>query len=157
LKSLLSQAACLHAGEGRPVADGFINLLAAAGVGAFGTSDRESAGRASRLQRVKTFVLDNLSDDSLSARSIASANSLTSRYINRLFEIEGTSLMRWVWLQRLEGAREMLATTGEAYAIGSVAYAYGFKSASHFSHAFRRQFGHAPRATARAGDSGGED
>ena len=157
LKSMLGQVPCLNAGEGKSVADGLINMLAAAGVGAFGTSDRELAGRASTLQRIKAFVLDNLSDDSLCACSIAAANGLTSRYINRLFEIEGTPLMRWVWRQRLEGARARLATKGEAYAIGSVAYAYGFKSASHFSHAFRRHFGHAPRATTRGGDSAGLD
>jgi AraC family transcriptional activator of tynA and feaB len=156
LKSLLAQVTCLHPAEGKPVADGFINLLAAAGVGAFGTSGREIAGRAATLQRVKAFVLDNLSDDSLCARSIASANGVTSRYINRLFEAQGVSLMRWVWRQRLEGARATLSTKGEAHAVGSVAYAYGFKSASHFSNAFRRQFGYAPRATARRGDPAGQ-
>jgi AraC-like DNA-binding protein len=153
LKSLLGQVGALNPGEGKPLADGLINILAAAGVGAFSADDHELAGRASTLQRVKVFVLDNLSDDSLSARSIATANGLTSRYINRLFEPEGVSLMRWVWRQRLERARAVLANTGEPQAIGNVAYAYGFKNASHFSHAFRRQFGYAPRAIAHAGDS----
>ena len=105
---------------------------------------------------MKVFILDNLSDDSLSAPSIAAASGLTSRYINRLFEPEGVSLMRWVWRQRLEGARAVLASKREPYAIGNVAYAYGFKNASHFSHAFRRQFGYAPRATASDEGVGGE-
>jgi AraC-like DNA-binding protein len=156
LRSLLGQVGALNPGEGKPVADGLINMLAATGAGAFGAREQELAGRTSTLQRVKLFVLDNLSDDSLSARSIAAANGLTSRYINRLFEPEGVSLMRWVWQQRLEGAHAVLANKGEPHAIGNVAYAYGFKNASHFSHAFRRQFGYAPRATARDGDSGGE-
>ena len=153
LKSLLSQAGYLNPGEGRPVADGLINMVAAAGVGAFGTNDQQLAGGASTLQRVKAFIIDNLSDDSLSAHSIAAANGLTSRYINRLFEAEGVSLMRWVWRQRLEGAHAVLGGAREPHAIGDVAYAHGFKNASHFSHAFRRQFGYAPRATVRAGDS----
>ena len=153
LRSLLSQAGALNPGEGKPIADGLINMLAAAGVGTFGAGGHEFSGRASTLQRVKVFILDNLSDDSLSARSIASASGLTSRYINRLFEPEGVSLMRWVWRQRLEGARAVLAGKREPHAIGNVAYAYGFKNASHFSHAFRRQFGYAPRATTRDEDS----
>ncbi len=156
LKSLLGQADALNPGEGKPIADGLINMLAAAGVGTFGAGELELAGRASTLQRVKVFILDNLSDDSLSARSIAAASGLTSRYINRLFEPEGVSLMRWVWRRRLEAARAVLASKREPHAIGNVAYAYGFKNASHFSHAFRRQFGYAPRATARDGDSSGE-
>lgn len=149
LKSLLGQAGALNPGEGKPIADGLINMLAAAGVGTFGAAEHELAGPASTLQRVKVFILDNLSDDSLSARSIADASGFTSRYINRLFEREGVSLMRWVWRQRLEGARALLASTRSPQAIGNVAYAYGFKNASHFSHAFRRQFGHAPSVTAR--------
>jgi AraC-like DNA-binding protein len=156
LNSLLEQAGALNPGEGKPVADGLINMLAAAGAGSFGAGDHELLGRASTLQRVKAFVLDNLSDDALSARSIAAANGLTSRYINRLFEPEGVSLMRWVWRQRLEGARAVLAGKREPHAIGNVAYAYGFKNASHFSHAFRRQFGYAARTTVRDGDLSGE-
>ncbi len=153
LNSVLGQADALNPGEGKPIADGLINMLAAAGVGIFGAGGHELAGRASTLQRVKVFILDNLSDDSLSARSIAAASGLTSRYINRLFEPEGVSLMRWVWRQRLDGARAVLASKREPHAVGNVAYAYGFKNASHFSHAFRRQFGYAPRTTARDGDS----
>ena len=156
LKSLLAQAGALKPGEAKPVADGLINMLAAAGVGTFGAGDHELASRVSTVQRVKVFILDNLSDDSLSAHSIAAANGLTSRYINRLFEPEGVSLMRWVWRQRLDGARAVLAGRREPPAIGNVAYAYGFKNASHFSHAFRRQFGYAPRATACEADSSGE-
>jgi AraC family transcriptional regulator, positive regulator of tynA and feaB len=149
LRSLLGQAGSLHPGEGRPVADGLVSMLEAAGVGAHGHRKGGTAAGDSTLQRVKAFVLDNLSDDSLCAHSIAVANGVTSRYINRLFEREGMSLMRWVWQQRLENARRVLAHTRETHAVGGVAYAYGFKSASHFSHAFRRQFGHAPSSTSQ--------
>jgi len=155
LNSLLGHAGALNPGEGKPIADGLISMLAAAGVGASRAADL--AGPASTLQRVKAFILDNLSDDSLSACSIAAASGLTARYINRLFEPEGVSLMRWVWRRRLEGARAVLASKREPHAVGNVAYAYGFKSASHFSHAFRRQFGYAPRATASDGDSSADD
>ncbi len=156
LKSLLGQAGSLNPGEGKPVADGLISMFAAAGIGASYAGEHPLAGRACTLQRVKIFILDNLSDDALSARSIAAASGLTSRYINRLFEPEGVSLMRWVWRQRLEGARAVLSSKREPHAIGNVAYAYGFKNASHFSHAFRRQFGYAPRTVVRDEDSSGE-
>ncbi len=109
------------------------------------------ATSASALQRVKAFILENLSDESLSANLVAAANGLTARYINKLFEREGTSLMRWVWSQRLQAARAALARGQlDSLSIGNVAYAYGFKSASHFSHAFRRCFGYPPRAERQA-------
>jgi AraC-like DNA-binding protein len=152
LKSTLSQAPRLQAGQTRHLADGLVMLVAAAGAGLAAPSAAEAATPRSTLLRVKTFVLDNLADDSLSAESVAEANGLSARYINKLFEREGASLMRFVWTQRLEAARAALADADFGpSSIGAVAYACGFKSASHFSHAFRRHFGHAPRTERRAG------
>jgi AraC family transcriptional activator of tynA and feaB len=154
LKSVLGQATCLHARQGQLVADGLVKVIAAASVDLADARGRESTTCALTLRRVKTFVVENLSDDSLSAESVAAANGLTARYINKLFEREGSSLMRWLWQQRLEAARAALTgAEPESRSVGDVAYAYGFKSASHFSHAFRRQFGYPPRAAKRAEES----
>jgi AraC-like DNA-binding protein len=147
VNSMSAQAANLNADQGRLVADGLVNLIAAAGMAREDVAPKP-ATPDSALRRVKAFILGNLADESLSAETVAAANGLTVRYINKLFEREGTSLMRWVWGQRLQAARAALSR-GEpdgAGSIGNVAYACGFKSASHFSHAFRRSFGYPPRA-----------
>jgi AraC-like DNA-binding protein len=150
LTSIAGQAADVRPGQGRSICDALVRMIAAASFGAQ-AGDPHSPAQVTALQRVKAFALDNLSDDALSADSVAAATGLTTRYINKLFEREGASLMRWVWLQRLEAARAALAESPlEAHAVGHVAYAHGFKSASHFSHAFRRHYGHAPRAEQRA-------
>lgn len=155
LKSMLSQAAYLRPAQGRPVADGLVNLLAAAGFDWAEADSGKLKGRASTLRRVKTFIIENLSDDSLSADTVAAASGVTARHINKLFEQEGSSLMRWVWRQRLEAVRAALAEPDlERNSIGDIAFAYGFKSASHFSHAFRRQFGYPPRMERRIGRGG---
>jgi AraC family transcriptional regulator, positive regulator of tynA and feaB len=148
VNSVWTQAAHLDPSQGRRIADGLVNMIAAAGIG------QTTATSASALQRVKAFILENLSDESLSANLVAAANGLTARYINKLFEREGMSLMRWVWSQRLQAARAALARGQlDSHSIGDVAYAYGFKSASHFSHAFRRCFGYPPRAERQCGSS----
>lgn len=146
LKVAVDEAAHLPAESRQPVADGLVRMIGAIGAGA----EHVCAPKAhvSPLERVKSFVLENLADDSLSAKSVAVASGLTARYVNKLFEREGSSLMRWVWQQRLKGARAALTSGDESFpSIGSVAYSYGFKSASHFSHAFRRTFGHSPRTS----------
>ena len=139
VNSVLAQAAHLDAAQGRRVADGLANMIAAAGMGCE-DGPPEPATPQSALQRVQAFILENLADDSLSADSVAAANGLTARYINKLFEREGASLMRWVWRQRLEAARAALAREQfDSHRIGT----------SHFSHAFRRCFGYPPRAEKR--------
>ncbi len=150
LKSIVNHAAHLRPEQGRPVADGLLNMITAAGLDLAEPPADEPKGPALTLRRVKAFILENLSDDSLSADSVAAANGLATRYINKLFEREGSSLMRWVWRQRLDAARAALARAAlDSHSVGSVAYTYGFKTASHFSHAFRRQFGYPPRAEKR--------
>lgn len=149
IDTVAAQAAHLDPAQGRRVANGLLAMTAAAGMG----RDADTATLrtpSAALRRVKAFILANLTDETLSADSVAAANGLTVRYINKLFEREGASLMRWVWQQRLEAARAALAQrTLDSHSIGTVAYAYGFKSASHFSHAFRRYFGYPPRAEKR--------
>jgi AraC family transcriptional activator of tynA and feaB len=163
VSSVWTQAAHLDASQSQRIADGLVSMIAAAGAGREDASAEASAAIASRegiatsssgLQRVKAFILENLPDESLSASSVAAANGLTARYINKLFEREGMSLMRWVWNQRLQAARAALARGQlDSHSIGNIAYAYGFKSASHFSHAFRRCFGHPPRAERQYGST----
>jgi AraC family transcriptional regulator, positive regulator of tynA and feaB len=148
VNSALMEAKHLDAGQSRRVSNGLLALMAAAGSGREDGLPEPSTP-TSTLRRVKAFLLENLSDDSLSADAVATATGLTVRHINKLFEREGASLMRWLWRQRLHAARAALARRGlQSHSIRSVAFAYGFKSASHFSHAFRRCFGHPPRAEA---------
>ena len=149
MNCVMAQAAHLDPGQSRRIADGLVDMIAAAGMGRENDLPRPTTS-ASALRRVKAFVLDNLSDEALSANSVAAANGLTARYINKLFEREGASLMRWVWRQRLQAARAALAHGNPgAHSIANVAYAHGFKSASHFSHAYRRCFGYPPRVEKR--------
>ncbi|MHC4241202.1 MAG: helix-turn-helix domain-containing protein [Planctomycetota bacterium] len=146
LKAVLDEASNLRPDDGDLLAEGIVSLLGAA---ANGVGDKwqqiSNDHRAATLWGIKKYIIENLSDDSLSSRTIAEAYGLSPRYINKLFEEEDTSLMRWTWKQRLERAKDSLIygpTTGRS--ISDVAFALGFKSASHFSHAFRKHFGYTP-------------
>ena len=124
----LMEAKRLNVYQSQRVADGLLAMIAAVGLGRDDCLTEPSTP-TSALRRVKAFLLENLSDDSLSADAVAAANGLTVRYINKLFEREGASLMRWLWRQRLHAARAALARGDhEPHAIRSVAFAYGLKS-----------------------------
>jgi len=101
------------------------------------------------LVRAKLWIETHLSE-SLSSERVAGACRLSARHLNRLFEREGTSLMRYVWDRRL--ARCHLDVTDPAMRgrpVGEIAFAAGFNDLSHFSRAYRARYGCAPRDTRR--------
>lgn len=98
------------------------------------------------LTRVKIFINDNLRDPALSAQQIACATGLSARYIGKLFEREGSSLMRYVLRRRLErcGA-ELQSPLCSTLRISEVAFRWGFNDMSHFSRVFRDFYGCSPK------------
>jgi AraC-like DNA-binding protein len=93
-------------------------------------------------QRIEQFILSRLDDPGLNVPEIAGALRMSRRYVHRLFEVEG-GVMQWAMAQRLQACRQEIAARG-ARTICEVAYGWGFKSASHFTHAFKRHFGNLP-------------
>jgi AraC family transcriptional activator of tynA and feaB len=102
-------------------------------------------GRSDTLERIKAFIRRNLSDLDLSPSKVADVSRLSTRYLNRLLEHEGTSLSRFIWEQRLEKAAGDLANPAlRSWSISEIAYNSGFRNISHFSAAFRERFDKAP-------------
>jgi len=98
------------------------------------------------LERIRAFVRDNLHDSSLDAEMISQAVNLSTRHIYQLFTAEQTSLMKWVWSERLERCREDLVSRQLSNRpIGEVAYGWGFSDVAHFSRAFKEKFDMTPR------------
>jgi AraC family transcriptional regulator, positive regulator of tynA and feaB len=99
------------------------------------------------LARIKLWINTHLGGD-LSAERIAARCCLSVRHINRLFEREGTSLMRYVWERRLACCRRDLTDSAMHHRpISDIAFSAGFKDLSHFSRAYRARYGCAPSDT----------
>jgi AraC-like DNA-binding protein len=96
--------------------------------------------------RVKRYIDRHLGNEALDASSIAAGVGLSSGYLNRLFHERGSSLMRYLWSQRLEYAGQLLrdARGGESR-ISEIAWRCGFTSSAHFSRRFRQQYGTSPK------------
>ncbi len=94
-------------------------------------------------QRVERYILEHLRDPELSVARVARDLSLSVRYVHKLFEAQGQQVMQWAQGQRLQACRRELASR-RSRPVSDVAYAWGFASPSHFSRAFKRQFGVPP-------------
>jgi AraC-like DNA-binding protein len=92
---------------------------------------------------VESYLLSNLHDRGLSISTIASALNITPRTLNRVFASVETTPMRWLWQQRLAASRRAL-TEGRINSVTDAALSFGFSDVSHFSRAFKAEFGKSP-------------
>lgn len=109
-------------------------------------ADSTPGERGALLSKIQQYILERLDDTQLSVRSIAAAHWISVRTLHLVFSESGTSVARWVRQQRLERCRrELMSATGST-TITSVAFRWGFNDASHFSRAFKQEFGVPPSA-----------
>jgi len=109
--------------------------------------DESSMGaREVALLRAKMLIDANLGDPCLDTNRIARRLGLSARYLNRLFNSEQTSLMRYVWNLRLDRCRdELVRLEPGQHRVLDIALRWGFSDMSHFSRAFKLRFGISPR------------
>jgi AraC-like DNA-binding protein len=113
--------------------------------------------RAARLCAIKADIIDNLARQDLSIGTVAARQGVTPRYVQVLFEDEGTTFSEFVLGQRLVRANRMLTDWRFAgWTITTIAFEAGFGDLSYFNRAFRRLYAASPsevRAAARREDS----
>ena len=148
-QTMLQEAMSLDISGSEPAAsrisNSLLDVLAATFEVGSNLSDTQSTHQVNLLDRAKSFMLTNLDDAELDIETIVDTVGVSRRTLNRLFANEHTSPIRWLWQQRLERARLMLEE-GQENRVTSVAVACGFSDFSHFSRAFKTQFGMPPKA-----------
>jgi AraC-like DNA-binding protein len=109
--------------------------------------------RAVRFFAIKADIAVRLGRGTLSVGEVAARQAVTPRYVQRLFEAEGTTFSEFVLAQRLLRAQALLRDPHLFdRTITSVAFDVGFRDLSYFNRSFRRRFGATPsdvRAAAR--------
>jgi AraC-like DNA-binding protein len=101
--------------------------------------------RAARLAAIKLDIGKSLRRNDLSIGALAQRHGVTPRYIQKLFESEGTTFTEHVIERRLLEARRMLTDPQFAHhSIGEVALKAGFGDLPYFTRSFRRRFGMTP-------------
>ncbi|MGA2944007.1 MAG: AraC family transcriptional regulator [Xanthobacteraceae bacterium] len=125
-----------------------VHDLIALAVGATRETSDMANGRglqAARLSAIKGDITSGLGSERLDIASIARRRGVTPRYVQMLFEAEGTTFTEYVLEQRLARAHRMLADPGlRDWTIGAIAFEAGFGNLSYFNRVFRRVFGATP-------------
>jgi AraC-like DNA-binding protein len=117
------------------VLDGFVQ----------GGGQRNEGGiRAARLELIKKDIFDRLGDPSLSVNFIARRQGVTPRYVQHLFETEGTTFTAFLRDRRLALAFQRLDEGTTGMGISEIAFESGFADLSNFNRAFRRRYGVRP-------------
>lgn len=97
------------------------------------------------LKRIKHYIRRHLVDEQLCPHAIAAAHDISTRYLHMLFEGEGESVSRYILRLRLESCGNALADSrNRKCSVSEIGFRFGFNDASHFSRAFKAQFGTSP-------------
>lgn len=128
------------------VTDAILGLVASAYRQLLGSSiDHSSLGAAHRI-RIIHYIEEHLGDPGLTPTRIAEAFRITTRYLHHLFSEEDETVARYILRRRLEEcARALTSQSQRKRTITSIAFDYGFSSATHFGRAFRSRYDLTPR------------
>ena len=115
---------------------------------------KNRGGRAARLCAIKEDIAAWLDQPDLSVATIAARHRIKPRWVQRLFESEGTTLTEYVLKQRLVRAQRLLTDPRFCnQKISTIAFDIGFGDLSYFNRAFRRHYDMTPsemRAAAKS-------
>jgi AraC-like DNA-binding protein len=111
--------------------------------------------RAEILLHIQSFIEANLGDPRLTPEEVARASFISTRYLHKLFESEGTSVCRWIRAARLERCRRDLLDPALAHEpVLTIARRWGLPSPQHFSRLFRSTYGCSPSELRREATPG---
>ncbi|MEU6931430.1 helix-turn-helix domain-containing protein [Streptomyces sp. NPDC046374] len=111
------------------------------------TTDEEadaSGTGGAMLTRIHAHIEEHLMDPDLSPESIARAHHISVRYLQKLFQNDGSTVSQWVRHRRLEVCRLELGRSHRRITMAAMAHRWGFNSPSHFSRTFRGAYGMSP-------------
>ena len=112
----------------------------------FADTARTRGLRGARLKLAKSFIVSNSHRRDLSVAAVAGSLNVTPRYVQRLFEADGTTFSDFLTNQRLARAHRLLCEPQTSQnAISNIAYDVGFGDLSYFNRRFRRRYGMTPR------------
>jgi AraC-like DNA-binding protein len=112
----------------------------------FAETARTRGLRAARLKLAKSYIIEHSHRRDLTVGSVAAHLSVTPRYVQRMFEADGTTFSEFLVGQRLARAHRLLCEPNSLHtAISTIAYDAGFGDLSYFNRRFRRLYGLTPR------------
>lgn len=106
---------------------------------------RRRAVPAAHMQRLKDYIATEAGNPGLTLAVVAAKHRISTSYVRKLFEAEGTNFTEFVLNHRLARAYRMLTDHGSiGRRISDIAHAAGFNDLSYFNRTFRRAYGASP-------------
>jgi AraC-like DNA-binding protein len=106
---------------------------------------KSRGARAARLRVIKEDIANSIASADLSLATLATRHRVMPRYIQRLFESEGTTFTDYVLAQRLALAHRLLSDSRrDGIKVSAIAFDAGFNDLSYFNRSFRRRYGVTP-------------
>lgn len=125
------------------LAPALIDLIALAFDESFSELAKENSRYAKIVSKAQEAIFDYLHDADFDLSTIPDTIGVSTRTLNRAFAHLGMTPSKWMWSQRLDAAHRMIQFS-QGRSVSEVAMACGFNDFSHFSRAFKAQFGFAP-------------
>jgi AraC-like DNA-binding protein len=103
------------------------------------------AARQALMLRVQAFGRQHLADPRLDPQMLAQRHGVSLRYLQNLFQEQGTSPARWIRDERLTRCHEDLRTPQSAHlTVATIGERWGLPGPSHFTRLFRDRYGVTP-------------
>ncbi len=104
-----------------------------------------TAGKRAKIEQVKRYLCDHISDNSLNLERVAKDQGLSVRSLCRMFSEMGATPMGWLQARRLDAAY-LAISEHKVSSITNAALDFGFNDLSHFDRSFKKQFGVTPKS-----------
>jgi AraC-like DNA-binding protein len=135
----------LHRSGGLYLADAVLDMLASSFAEQLSRGEPVEVGGKGLYLRVRAHIEQRLADPNLNVSTVAAANHISVRYVQKLFEDEGETMTGWIRARRISRCRRDLADPQFAqWPISSIAARWGLVNAAHFSRLFKGICGLSP-------------
>jgi AraC-like DNA-binding protein len=129
---------------GKLVATHICDLVALA-IGPTRDGREIALNRGVRAARLKAIKRDLERNPALTLGAVAARQRITPRYVQILFEEEGSTFSQFALDRRLAQAHRMLTDLNyQHWTISAIAFEAGFGDLSHFNRSFRKHYGASP-------------
>jgi AraC-like DNA-binding protein len=132
-------------GETSAFSSPMLDMVAAAIRRGMGDEAVPSRSRRALLERIKAYMRQHLSDDTLTLERIARDQNVSVRTLCRMFAELGTTPMGWLQAQRLVAAYSALIEK-KVPSVTEAALTFGFNDLSHFGRSFKKMHGRTPNS-----------